>query len=221
MNWLSRKSNSGKTSHFIPKETVRNVSENSENPVTFADMLDEDSDFSEQVKNEFRNDMGETEGQYRDRMNKQKEDESNPRTEDDDKSDYEMARQIMDEADDIGESSLSDEQKMVDLYALYQNYDEMLSEAQKGILLGKIEGINKNIRMIDKNNKTANKIQNDIQGLIYGKDVPEQRKQAEQKSEKIQEKQKSSDSTSDFIRKNYNDDDWFERSARVSAIAES
>ena len=200
MNWLSRKSNSGKPSHFIPKETVRNISDNSENPVTFGDMLDEDSNFSEQVKNDF---------------------ESNPRTEDDDKSDYEVARQIMDEADDIGESSLSDEQKMVDLYALYQNYDEMLSEAQKGILLGKIEGINKNIRMIDKNNKTANKIQNDIQGLIYGKDVPEQRKQAEQKSEKIQEKQNSNDSASDFIKKNYDNDDWFERSARVSALAES
>jgi hypothetical protein len=200
MNWLSRKSNSGKTSHFIPKETVRNISDDSENPVTFANMLDEDSNFSEQVKNDF---------------------ESNPRTETDDKSDYEMARKIMDEADDIGESSLSDEEKIIDLYNLYQNYDEILSEAQKGILLGKIEGINKNIRLVDKNNKTANKIQHNIQELIYGKNVPEQRKQAEQKSEKIQERQNSSDSASDFIRKNYDDDDWLERSAIISAMAEN
>ena len=197
MNWLSKKSNSGKTSHFIPENKIRDLS-NNENPVTFADMVDEDNNFSEEVKNDF---------------------ESNPRTETDDKSDYEMARQIMDEADDIGESSLSDEEKMIDLYNLYQNYESMLSEAQKGIILGKIQGIDKNLRMIDKNNKTADKIQHNIQGLIYGNDVPEQRKVAEQKSEKIQESQK--ESNSDFTRKNYDEDDWLERSAKINALAES
>src|SRR3990167_6263351 len=165
MNWLSKKSNSGKTSHFIPEQKIRDLSDN-ENPITFATGVDEDNDsnsFAEEVKNDF---------------------ESNPRTETDDKSDYEMSRQIMDEADDIGESSLSDEEKIVDLYNLYQNYEEMLSEAQKGIILGKIQGIDKNLRLIDKNNKTANKIQHDIQKLLYASNVPEQRKQAEQKSER-------------------------------------
>lgn len=199
MNWLSRKNPGGKPSHFIPEQKVRDLSDN-ENPITFATGLDEDVDsneFAQDVKNEFESTQG------------------------NDKSDYEMSRQIMDEADDIGESSLSDEDKMIDLYNLYQNYESELSEAQKGIILGKIQGIDKNLRTIDKNNKTANKIQYDIQKLIYGNNVPEQRKEAEKKSEKQQEKQNSSEPNSDFARKNYDDDDWLERSARVSALAES
>ena len=203
MNWLSKKSSSGKTNHFIPEQKIRDLSDN-ENPITFATGVDEDNDsnsFAEEVKNDF---------------------ESNPRTETDDKSDYEMSRKIMDEADDIGESSLSDEEKMLDLYNLYQNYESMLSEAQKGIILGKIQGIDKNLRMIDKNNKTANKIQHDIQKLIYASDVPEQRKIAEQKSERIQERQNSSEpSNSNFERKDYGEDDWLERSAKIAKLAES
>ena len=204
MRWLSGKSKSGETTHFVPNEVIRDTSDN---PITFAHGLDIDNDsndFAEDMKNDF--DMSE-------RM-------SNPDGSTD-QSEYETARMIMEEADNIGESGISDEDKMIDLYNIYQNYEDVLSEKQRSILLEKISGIDKMIRLKDKNNKVANNIQNKIQGILY-RDDKESKKESrsEPRETKSSHQDKPEPKPDSKLLKGY-DDDWYERSAMISAMAES
>lgn len=209
MRWLSGKSKNGETTHFVPNEVKR---DNSDNPVTFASGIDVDNDsnsFAEEMKNDFNKSDGST-----------------------DQSEYETARMIMEEADNIGESSISDEDKMIDLYNIFQNYENVLSEKQRSILLEKVNGIDKMIRLKDKNNKVANNIQNKIQGLIYGgkesDKLTEQRKEyakagmdLDEMTKKKNQKEVEKESNSPNSVKSYSDDDWDQRSAMISAMAES
>ena len=209
MRWLSGKSKSGETTHFVPNEIKRDTSDN---PITFAHGLDIDDDsneFAEEMKNDF--DISE-------RMSKP--DGST------DQSEYETARMIMEEADNIGESGISDEDKMIDLYNIYQNYEDVLSEKQRSILLEKISGIDKMIRLKDKNNKVANNIQNKIQSILYRDENQkkethsEPRESKSSKDDSKSEPKHSSEKSESKLLKGY-DDDWYERSAMINAMAES
>ena len=197
--WRTKKNEGGKPSHFIPNETKRDVSDN-ENPITFATGLDdeEQDNFAEQVKNDFNGGESKT---------------SN------DRSDYELAREIMEEADKIGESDISDEDKIVDLYNIYQNYEEALSETQRSILLQKISGLDKMIRLRDKNSKVANSIQNKILGRFHGIKEKERSESRENKSPRDDSKEPQKESKSPEF-KRYSDDDWEERTAMINAMAE-
>ena len=201
MLWRSKKNKDGGTSHFQPNETKRDVSDN-ENPITFATGLDdeEQDNFAEQVKNDFNGG------------------ESNPKTEYDEKSDYEFAREIMEEADKIGESDISDEDKIVDLYNIYQSYEEGLSETQRSILLQKITGLDKMIRMRDKNSKVANNIQNKILSRFHGTKEKEKPEPRENKSRDDSKEPERESKSPEF--KRYSDDDWEERTAMINAMAE-
>ena len=202
MLWRSKKNKDGGTSHFQPNETKRDVSDN-ENPITFATGLDdeEQDNFAEETRNNFNS--GESSGES---------ETSN------DKSDYELAREIMEEADKIGESDISDEDKMVDLYNIYQNYEEALSETQRSILLQKISGLDKMIRLRDKNSKVANSIQNKILGTIYGNKEKQKPESRENKSPRDDSKSEKESKSPEF--KSYTDDDWDKRTAMINAMAE-
>ena len=198
--WRSKKNKDGGTSRFQPNETKRDISDN-DNPITFATGLDdeEQDNFAEQVKNDFNgNETSDT---------------SN------DKSDYELAREIMEEADKIGESDISDEDKIVDLYNIYQNYEEALSETQRSILLQKISGLDKMIRLRDKNSKVANSIQNKILSRFHGTKEKEKLESRENKSQRDDSKEPEKESKSPEF-KRYSDDDWEERTAMINAMAE-
>ena len=204
MLWRSKKNKDGRTSHFQPNETKRDISDN-ENPITFATGLDdedfgEQDNFAEEIKNDFNvNDTSETS----------------------DKSDYELAREIMEEADKIGESDISDEDKIVDLYNIYQNYEQALSETQRSILLQKISGLDKMIRLRDKNSKVANNIQNKILSRFHGtkeKSDSDKRKIREEQDRKHIEEEKRESKSPEF--KSYSDDDWDKRTAMINAMAE-
>lgn len=201
MLWRSKKNKDGGTSHFQPNETKRDVSDN-ENPITFATGIDdedfgEQDNFAEEIKNDFNGGKSETS----------------------DRSDYELAREVMEEADKIGESDISDEDKIVDLYNIYQNYEQALSETQRSILLQKISGLDKMIRLRDKNSKVANSIQNKILSRFHGTKEKEKSESRENKSPRDDSKEPQKESKSPEF-KSYSDDDWEERTAMINAMAE-
>lgn len=203
MLWRSKKNKDGGTSHFQPNETKRDVSDD-DNPITFATGLDDEEldSFAEEVKSDFQNEKP------------------------DEQSDYEFARQIMDEFDEIGESSISDEDKLVDFYKLYNSYEDLLSDRQKSMVLSRMQGLDKQIKQRGKNSKVASNIQNSIQKMIYGNksDVPRQQtSEKESRSENTKEKKDKSEKESrslDFV-KDYDDDDWNQRLAVLNALSES
>ena len=200
MLWRSKKNKDGGTSRFQPNETKRDISDD-ENPVTFATGIDdeEQENFAEEIKNDFNG------GEPSDNSN--------------DKSDYALAREIMEEADKIGESDISDEDKIVDLYNIYQNYEEALSETQRSILLQKISGLDKMIRLRDKNSKVANNIQNKILSRFHGTKENQKPESRENKSPRDESKEPEKESKSPEF-KRYSDDDWEERTAMINAMAE-
>ena len=215
MLWRSKKNKDGGTSHFQPNETKRDVSDD-DNPITFATPLVQDDEldsFAEQVKNDFNNESEDTgvlskpEGST-------------------DQSDYEFARQIMDEFDEIGESSISDEDKLIDFYNMYNSYEELLSDKQKSMVLSRMQGLDKQIKQRGKNSSVASNIQNSIQKMMYGNksDVPRQQtSEKESRSENTKEKSKDKpekESRSFDFGKN-DDDDWNQRLAVLNALSES
>ena len=203
MLWRSKKNKDGGTSHFQPEEIKRDVSDD-DNPITFATPLVQDDEldsFAEDIKNDFQGEKS------------------------DDQSDYEFARQIMDEFDEIGESSISDEDKLVDFYKLYNSYEELLSDRQKSMILSRMQGLDKQIKQRGRNSKVASNIQNSIQKMMYGdkSDVPRQQtSEKESRPENIKEKSKDKPEKEsrrfDFGKND--DDDWNQRLAVLNAMSE-
>ena len=202
MLWRSKKNKDGGTSHFQPNETKRDVSDD-DNPITFATPLVQDDEldsFAEEIKNDFQSDKP------------------------DEQSDYEFARQIMDEFDEIGESGISDEDKLVDFYKLYNSYEDILSDRQKSMVLSRMQGLDKQIKQRGKNSKVASNIQNSIQKMMYGdkSDVPlKQTSEKESRTENTKEKKDKPEKESrsfDFGKND--DDDWNQRLAVLNAMSE-
>ena len=202
--WKTKKNGSGKPIHFQPDKIIRDSSD--DNPITFATPLvndDELDSFAEDVKNDFTSDKP------------------------DEQSDYEFARQIMDEFDEIGESNISDEDKLVDFYNMYNSYEELLSDRQRTMILSRMKGLDSQIKQRGKNSKTALNIQNSIQKMMYGdkSDEPRQQKTSEHESrqdnkEKNKDKSEKEPKSLDFV-KNYDDDDWNQRLAVLNALSET
>lgn len=130
MKWFSKK-NPGGTSHFIPDEIKRDVSDN-ENPVTFATPLVQEEElesFANDKKEEFENDN--------------------------------FFNEIIKELDGLeNDNTVSHDDKMLAYYGVYQQYEKLLTPEQKKIILDGMQKIDSLRKSELKNNSISEKIKN-------------------------------------------------------------